>query len=336
MKYEIIFLPFWVINCSHIQQNDSEVFITYAGHSDVERETVQRHNIDTEKAQTATENIVTEDIVFIPNDKPVIRNEDTIKIDDVINTRRVGDLMRDSAITEKPNQDILFITGKNHDNNNEDQKMTRKNADNESNGKINPTKRKSKLDCTNLDCNSTVRSICGGRKENSQWKFRLFLNECYFRKVNCGFQYAVNRYELVTMDKCENIGGHYPKAPYNYKPVSLYKPRQLPINETRRSFVSRRSMSVGIDGTHCGHACPISCTEDYEPQCAISSAGQRKVFLNHCKLDQNSCIQNVAWHRRPLSECVGGKKADMNQNRGFISWMQRVGIIDRNGRLVLS
>ncbi|XP_050360270.1 uncharacterized protein LOC126780056 [Nymphalis io] len=334
MKYQIIFLPFWVINCSHTQRNDSDVFITYAGHSDVERETVQKQKIDIDKAPGTTDNVATEDIVFIPNDKPVIRNDDTIKIDDVINTRRVVDMMRDSAMTEKPNQDILFITGKNNENN-EEQKITKKKVNNESNIKSNH-RIKYKLDCTNLDCNNTVQSICGGRRENSQWKFRLFLNDCYFRKVNCGFQYAVNRYDIVTMDKCDNIGGHYPKVPYSYRPMSIFQPKELRNNETRRSFVSRRSLSLGIDGAHCEHTCPISCTEDYDPQCAVSSAGQRKVFINHCKLDQSSCIQNVAWYRRPLSECVGGKKADMNQNRGFISWMQRVGIIDRNGRLVLS
>ncbi|CAH2217444.1 jg10548 [Pararge aegeria aegeria] len=140
---------------------------------------------------------------------------------------------------------------------------------------------------------------------------------------------------MVPVEYCKNIGAHYLTRPYAFKPVPL--PQNEAANvETRRTFASRRSLNMGVDGSFCAHACPASCTEEYDPQCALSSSGQRKVFLNHCKLDYNSCLYKVVWHRRPLSECVGGKKADMTQNRGFIGWMQRVGIVDKKGRLVLS
>ncbi|XP_045456277.1 uncharacterized protein LOC123666115 [Melitaea cinxia] len=359
MRYPtIFFLPFWVINCSETPQNNTEIFIKYS-HSDVEP-TIDRRNIDDEKKiinngnsekivrKVTEEKIETEkvpivpeasgDVVFVPNDKPIFRNEDVFNVNDAVNTRRVGDLLSEDKhhiATEKANQDILFISGKNDEN--VEKTVQMKKTKNEPKSKAVPSRKKSKnLDCTRLDCNNTVESICGGRKENNQWKYRLFLNDCYLRKVNCGFQYPENRYDVVNMEKCKRIGGHYKTRSYNFKPIPVIDKKTFTNNETRRSFSSRRSLNMGIDGTICGHKCPISCTEDHDPQCAISNTGHRKVFLNHCQLDQNSCINNIVWHRRPLSECVGGRKADMNQNRGFIAWMQRAGMIDRNGRLVLN
>ncbi|CAH2083319.1 unnamed protein product [Euphydryas editha] len=358
MRYPtMFFLPFWVINCSETPQNDTEIFIKYS-HSDVDpavdRENIGTKRIDIKNAnpdkidrklieeKTETEKVLpleaSEDVVFVPNDKPTFRNEDVFNVSEAVNSRRVGELLSDDKhhiATEKSNQDILFISGKNDDD--IEKPLPKKKTNNEQKIKSVPSRKKYKnLNCTYLDCNNTIESICGGRKENNQWKYRLFLNDCYFRKVNCGFQYAANRYELVNMDKCKNIGGHYQTRSYNFKLIPVITKKTLNNNETRRNFPSRRSLSMGIDGAFCGHTCPISCTEDHDPQCAISNTGHRKVFLNHCKLDQNSCINNLVWHRRPLSECVGGRKADMNQNRGFISWMQRAGMIDKNGRLILN
>uniref|UniRef100_A0A2H1VEH8 SFRICE_008459 n=1 Tax=Spodoptera frugiperda TaxID=7108 RepID=A0A2H1VEH8_SPOFR len=96
-----------------------------------------------------------------------------------------------------------------------------------------------------------------------------------------------------------------------------------------------QSMSMDAKGRFCSHTCPSSCPEDYDPECAISATGQKRVFMNHCKLDQNSCFYSVVWHRSPLSECVGGEKAHLHQTRGFVGWMQRVGILDKKGHLVL-
>ncbi|CAH0731198.1 unnamed protein product, partial [Brenthis ino] len=349
MKYQILFIPIWIIDCSHIAQNNSEVFVSYSGHSDLERlEKLEEHVPQKEEKVTEKEEkitkvseTVTEGVVFIPNEKPVFRVEDGMKIDDLVNTRRIGDLMENiNVATEKPQQDILFISGKNNENL-ETLDASKKQNNHQDSGRLVPKSSKAKkpkpIDCTHLNCNNTINSVCGGKEEDKRWKFRLFLNECFFRKVNCGFQYAVNRYNIVPLEKCKNIGAHLVSRPFVFKPIPMPLQNKPSIqNETRRSFSSRRSLNMGIDGSFCAHACPSSCTDDYDPQCAVSNSGVRKVFLNHCKLDYNSCLYKVVWHRRPLSECVGGKKADMTQNRGFIGWMQRVGIVDRKGRLVLS
>lgn len=108
MKYQILFIPIWIIDCSHIAQNNSDIFVSYSGHSDLERiENVEEHVPQktesvsqkeekiTEKEEKITKvsETVTEGVVFIPNDKPVFRVEDDMKIDDLVNTRRIGDLM---------------------------------------------------------------------------------------------------------------------------------------------------------------------------------------------------------------------------------------------------
>ncbi|RVE40031.1 hypothetical protein evm_015319, partial [Chilo suppressalis] len=95
------------------------------------------------------------------------------------------------------------------------------------------------------------------------------------------------------------------------------------------------SFNKELDGRFCSHLCPSSCPEQYEPECAVSNKGERRVFMNHCKLDYNSCSYGTVWQKRPLAECVGGKKADLTRNSAFIGWMQRVGIVDNKGRLKL-
>ncbi|OWR42477.1 hypothetical protein KGM_203119B, partial [Danaus plexippus plexippus] len=318
-------------------------------HSDAEAKVMPKTVIET--GSTKHEPITTimydepvEDVVFVPNDKPVFRNEDmfdNVRISDVIDKTKTSDLMRNRNIkmadTESPLGEILFISGRNNENVEKPLAFEKKTELNKNSEIIRTSRKKTsnkKLNCKNLDCNSTVSSVCGGKEENKQWKYRLFLNDCFFRKVNCGFQNEINRYSVVSMDYCKGIARHGSRVPI---PMYMPGPRLKDKNiDTRRSIVSRRSLTKSVEGRNCDHECPASCTDDYKPQCAINAAGAKKVFLNHCQLDLNSCSHKLAWHLRPLSECVGGRKADMTQNRGFIGWMQRVGIVDKKGKLVLT
>ncbi|CAG9566134.1 unnamed protein product [Danaus chrysippus] len=151
---------------------------------------------------------------------------------------------------------------------------------------------------------------------------------------NRNIQMADTGYSVVSMDYCKGIARRDSRAPMTmYMPGPKLKEKNI---DTRRSIVSRRSLTKSVEGRNCDHECPVSCTDDYNPLCAINEVGARKVFLNHCQLDLNSCSHKLVWHLRPLSECVGGRKADMTQNRGFIGWMQRVGIVDKKGKLVLT
>lgn len=49
-----------------------------------------------------------------------------------------------------------------------------------------------KVDCANLACNRSRASVCGGKLDGHTWRYRLFLNECYLKKVNCEFKFDVN------------------------------------------------------------------------------------------------------------------------------------------------
>ncbi|CAK1592501.1 unnamed protein product [Parnassius mnemosyne] len=351
---------------SHTPINSSDLIVTYEGHSEVENaKPVSLAKHDTPETGVGnemfkvepklTKPVVTdtteayleakEDVVFIPNEKPVQRNEDylydreEVKMKDLL-TSRVSDVLSDKKVsveTEAPSKDVVFISGKNQeydakDNTNKSDRKHRKEQP-----EIVPETRETfkTINCSNLDCNITQDPVCGGKLEQNKWKYRLFLNECFFRKVNCAFRYRENRYKQVPAEKCNNVGAQYSERPFVYIPHPLPTPKPAIVRNERRSFSSRRSMSMGSDGQFCSHACPASCTDDYEPQCGISATGQKRVFLNHCKLDFNSCFYRVVWHVRPLSWCVGGQMADMRQNRGFIAWLQRVGIVDKKGKLVL-
>ncbi|XP_045525956.1 uncharacterized protein LOC123715142 isoform X2 [Pieris brassicae] len=334
MQYQLFFIPFYAIYTlsTHIDRNNSDVIITYTGHNEADRvmkdKTIKEPIINQGDVEIPhTENFTNteaNEVVFIPNEKEVFRNEDyrDVKVHDLIENTNVRNIMKTEHKTENPVGDIIFISGKNHEN--VESNVRPKEAE-----RI-PTGKKMKMDCNNLNCNNTLASICGLKEEDNKIKYRLFLNECFFRKVNCAFKYANNRYKVVPIEHCKNIGGRVIPKPYAHKPNVVKK------GDTRRSFSSRRTLNMGIDGAFCGHSCPDHCTEDYEPQCAVSANGERRVFVNHCVLDYNSCLYGAVWQRRPLSECVGGKKADLRQNRGFIGWLQRVGIVDKRGRLVLS
>ncbi|KAJ0184201.1 hypothetical protein K1T71_000624 [Dendrolimus kikuchii] len=358
----------------HVPKNNSDVIVTYSGHAEANFEpekyfqnttlksiiTSTTSQITTNKerikifvpeyiinrAMSTTDYPFTEedDVVFIPNEKAAIPrygdefpSRNKMRIEDLMK-KSVGDIINDQNIriesnTEAP-KDIFFISGKNNENIETSTKTRKTETKIESRRSGKETL---KLDCRNLDCNNTISSVCGGKYEHREWRYRIFLNDCYFRKVNCAFKYPENRYKLVLLEKCKNTGAHVqrPAMIYNPSPPAYVK-QAIKLNSTRRNLISRRSETRDIDGQACSHACPITCPEDYEPECAVSSNGNQRVFLNHCKLDYNSCTFGVVWYKRPLSECVGGRKADMRQNRAFIGWMQRVGIVDNKGRLVLS
>uniref|UniRef100_A0A2A4J0D5 Kazal-like domain-containing protein n=1 Tax=Heliothis virescens TaxID=7102 RepID=A0A2A4J0D5_HELVI len=355
-----VLIPTLIIK-SNCDDNKTDIFVQYSGHA--EAEYLERSTpVSTTNVLSTTVPVSTtiptrvlgpssttryseerESVVFVPNKERAESNEGNgMRIKDIMMMKTVNDAMDKNFHVEKannPNEDIVFISGKNHDTD-----KTREESGRRSETQYNHIEDtdedfviKTKLNCTDLDCNNTIRSVCGAKFLNNDWRYRLFLNDCYFRKVNCAFKYEVNRYKQVTVDRCKTIGAHYMDRafPYQPKPYPIDKPTDKVEFDTRQVVASRRSMTMNYNGQFCSHPCPISCPEDYDPQCAASGTGQKRVFLNHCKLDHNSCFYGVVWHKRPLAECIGHQKADMRQNRGFIGWMQRVGIVDKKGRLVL-
>ncbi|XP_063835965.1 uncharacterized protein LOC135085139 [Ostrinia nubilalis] len=361
MWYQIITITTLAITSDcHTPKNNSDVIVTYAGHAEANVETKFEPKPIPEKPETTstTEHVKimipesytaettpffeddTESVVFVPNEKPVFRNDDyradRMSIGDIVMRKSVGDILSDKNIrvaSESPNEQILFISGKNSEH---ADNTRRKETAYEPRTSAKETK-KIGLDCSNLDCNNTLKSVCGGKMEHKTWRYRLFLNECYFRKVNCGFKYEVNRFRVMPDELCKPIGSHHSERPFVYNPPLPILPVEKPVPVVmRRSPSSRRSLNLEIDGSFCSHPCPTTCPDDYSPECAVTTKGQRKMFVNHCKLDFNSCSYGTVWHRRPLSECVGNKKADLRQNRAFIGWMQRIGIVDSKGRLVMA
>ncbi|XP_068627118.1 uncharacterized protein [Battus philenor] len=338
------------IKC-HTPINNSEIIVTYKGHSEIgldkpifytehnpESDNKDHDRVTTKRTEVQTEEYpMTEgDVVFVPNEKPIIRNEDIVegetRINDLLTRKYMSNVVNEKKViehTDIPNNEAIFITGKNKEYDLKEIETKKKIEQ-----KTAPVKTKAdnKLNCTNLDCDTTQETICGGKVEENKWKYRLFLNKCYFNKVNCGFRHSINRYKKVQMRNCDNIAMRTLERPL-VVPNKVINEAVTIRNDTRISFPSRRSLNKGVDGQFCSHLCPGSCTDDYDPQCAVSGAGEKRVFLNHCKLDQNSCSYKVVWYRRPLSWCVGGKKADLRENRGFVAWLQRAGLVDGKGRL---
>ncbi|XP_026747860.1 uncharacterized protein LOC113508892 [Trichoplusia ni] len=366
-----VLIPTLIIksNCN-ANRTDPDVFVR-GGHADAEYfrpttsekvteaetetttvKTTVKVTISTAKPTTTVKYEDDADVMFIPNkpeqaarererDREKERDDDeddkyaNLRIKDLMMMKSVNDVLNKNFHVDKPdppNEDIVFITGKNHERNDDGKRSDDNIVDYIDDDMI----QRPKLNCSDLDCNNTIHSVCGAKVVNRELKYRLFLNDCYFRKVNCAFKYEINRYRQVTVDRCKTIGAHYVEKPFAFKPKSFPMEKNAAKGVfPSRSSSSRRSMAMNYNGQFCSHPCPVSCPDEYDPQCAVSGTGQRRVFLNHCKLDYNSCFYGVVWHKRPLAECIGGKKADMRQNRGFIGWMQRVGIVDRKGRLVL-
>ncbi|KAJ2942454.1 hypothetical protein O0L34_g16059 [Tuta absoluta] len=374
MLYQAIFLTIITAATSHTPANTSSI-IMVGGHADMQdtvflttkpagvtgvttRKTTANSDSSDELTQDEHHGKKKEeegDVVFVPTGRNIFMNdealhEDTIRMSDVLDNKRVSGVKE----TEKPG-DILFIQGKNNERqsrpNVETRRMSNVNEENKGEFKYidyedEETKKGTTpvpLDCEHLDCEHVIDSVCGGKMERSEMKYRLFKNECFFRKVNCGFNYATNRYLQVDLDFCKNIATHvtrqYDNYPMYYQKIETQQirpqKRRNDIEPTRR-FSGRRAMIMNEGGKYCSHACPTMCTDVYEPECALSASGLRRVFRNHCSLDLNSCEYQMLWRVRPLSECTGVMKADMHQNRAFIDWMQKSGIIDRKGKLVLN
>ncbi|KAG6462273.1 hypothetical protein O3G_MSEX013154 [Manduca sexta] len=252
--FPAVLVPVLIINTKCHTANNSDVIVINSGHADV---VDQPQNIINEpKTTETTENTklmipetttteaeieATEDVVFVPNEKEVQRNfdDDKMKIGDILYRKTVGDIMNDRNVrieTEAPNEDIVFISGKNNENI-ETSKIER-------NKEVNIQKKekpkKKFIDCANLDCNNTLNSVCGVKKDNGHLKYRLFLNDCYFRKVNCNFKYEENRYKQIELERCRNIASHNTERPFSYNPMPLPPPRPSPMDKSRRSLSSRR------------------------------------------------------------------------------------------------
>ncbi|XP_041983656.1 uncharacterized protein LOC121736500 isoform X1 [Aricia agestis] len=331
--------------------NDSNIIITRAGHSDIDR--IIPEKITNKEEKQNIDQPIDSDVVFVPNSETRgnERHEN-------YNINRVTERTIEKTVAEQSEQskDVIFITGKNNEdvekiNKHTIQKQSETGRDvfvrgKEKHNDVVVQRKNMPLDCSNVICNNTLHSLCGERKDQGISKYRLFRNECYLRKVNCEFKDEFNRYVEVELEKCAKIAAHLPESPQEYvqnvpiitEEVRVPK-RRINIkkqNKIRRSFKSRRSLSMGVDGRACQHDCPTYCTDVYVPECALSSSGQQKVFLNHCKLDLDSCLRDTVWYRRPLYECVGRKRTQVEQNREFIVWMQRSGLIDKKGKLIKS
>ncbi|XP_041983657.1 uncharacterized protein LOC121736500 isoform X2 [Aricia agestis] len=296
--------------------NDSNIIITRAGHSDIDR--IIPEKITNKEEKQNIDQPIDSDVVFVPNSETRgnERHEN-------YNINRVTERTIEKTVAEQSEQskDVIFITGKNNEdvekiNKHTIQKQSETGRDvfvrgKEKHNDVVVQRKNMPLDCSNVICNNTLHSLCGERKDQGISKYRLFRNECYLRKVNCEFKDEFNRYVEVELEKCAKIAAHLPESP-------------------------QESLSMGVDGRACQHDCPTYCTDVYVPECALSSSGQQKVFLNHCKLDLDSCLRDTVWYRRPLYECVGRKRTQVEQNREFIVWMQRSGLIDKKGKLIKS
>ncbi|XP_073966370.1 uncharacterized protein [Choristoneura fumiferana] len=365
--------------CAHVARNDTDIVVTYEGHAEAVRPVpVPKSGTDTGTERTDEKVVVMsdtdsdylehsnvkvqneptegpEEVVFIPSGnrdggeyarRSNREREREFRVKDVMEKHTIGDIINDRVVqaeTESPNEGILFISGKNNEN-------MEQNIKKEEEAKINLKEVKeaaAPLDCRNLNCDHTLAAVCGVRLEQKKPRYRLFLNDCYFRKVNCGFSYEYNRYTVAPREKCATVGSHYPRRPdpptflpRPPSPAATGRREEEPPRETRRMMASRRALSTGVDGSPCSHPCPVHCPDDYTPECAITITAalsqQARVFLNHCQLDLHSCSTGSVWQRRPLADCVGNKKAEVQNNRAFIGWMQRVGIVDKKGRMVLA
>ncbi|KAF9406470.1 hypothetical protein HW555_013170, partial [Spodoptera exigua] len=103
-------------------------------------------------------------------------------------------------------------------------------------------------------------------------------------------------YKPVELEKCKTVGTHNAERPFSFQPRNYNFEKVQTQTETpdgRRVHAKRRSLTLITDGVFCSHPCPVSCPEDYDPQCAISVTGQKRVFVNHCQLDYNSCFYGV-------------------------------------------
>ncbi|XP_063371995.1 uncharacterized protein LOC134660198 [Cydia amplana] len=357
--------------------NTSDVITTYMGHSDVqtpvdfrkgnekgrnsggerkgdklksEREEKEANDSDyLEQTTAATE--AGNDVVFIPSgnsDAQSFRRAgrargDEYSVKDMMERVAVGDVINEryKTETEPPEGGVVFKPGKNDERTEEKIKHELDDEKIEQAVKEYKEAYENPMDCENLDCENVLEAICGVKLENKRPKYRLFKNECFFRKVNCGLRYDYNRYRTVSIDQCDGVGSHLP--PQEQTGWLQYQPRPLPRSQpsggggqsSGRRSASRRAMTSNPNGLPCDHFCPVRCPEVYAPVCAYTYPERARVFQNHCLLDLQSCNDGSVWHERALSECAGDVRAEVHERAAFIGWMQRMGILDKKGHLVM-
>ncbi|XP_048003062.1 uncharacterized protein LOC125239491 [Leguminivora glycinivorella] len=355
----------------HMAHTTSDVITTYMGHSDVQApvqpfrkgnkkgerggkgrgdklKTEEKKNDEDFLEQTTAHPETGNDVVFIPsgNNDPSFRRSggarrDEYSVKDMMERVAVGDVINERyrTETEAPAEGaVVFKPGKNDERTEE--KIKHEMDDERIEQAVKEYKEiyENPMDCENLDCENVLEAVCGVKLENKRPKYRLFKNECFFRKVNCGLKYDYNRYRTVSIDQCDGVGSHLP--PQEHTGWIQYQPRPLPRSQpsggqtSGRRTNSRRAMTANADGLPCNHYCPTRCPDMYTPVCAYTS-NRARVFQNHCQLDLQSCSDGSVWQERALAECAGDVRAEVHERAAFISWMQRMGILDKKGHLVM-
>ncbi|XP_061727399.1 uncharacterized protein LOC133532657 [Cydia pomonella] len=425
----IILLP--MTEAGHMAHNTSDVITTYMGHSDVqapvdfrkgnekgrksggerkgdklsereERKEKGEANDSDYLEQTTAPTEAGNDVVFIPSgnsDSQSFRRAESARRDeysvkDMMERVAVGDVINEryKTETEPPEGGIVFKPGKNDERTEEKIKHELDDEKIEQAVKEYKEVYENPMDCENLDCENVLEAVCGVKLENKRPKYRLFKNECFFRKVNCGLRYDYNRYRTVSIEQCDGVGSHLP--PQEHTGWLQYQPRPLPQiqlsgggqSSGRRSASRRRktcecdrlgnhppgvhwlaavpaqafvktsdkwwrseqrgdellqdaflpsAMTANAEGLPCDHFCPVRCPDMYAPVCAYSFPKRARVFQNHCSLDLQSCNDGSVWQERALSECAGDVRAEVHERAAFIGWMQRMGILDKKGHLVM-
>ncbi|XP_037972382.2 uncharacterized protein LOC105388971 [Plutella xylostella] len=349
----VIFLILFVGDCE-CDEGPSDVIVTFgSGHSDSERLVNAPRFID--QSDTRIESSSTPNsegqptspapeqgsVLFIPrnNDDEEYLRKSEDRMQDLLHGRRTMEDVARKAFDATTNGDNVFMAGKNYDelDKKEKKKSNRRAENHEEANDYSTTAAPKRINCKNLNCDhQKLNPTCGAKLDHNSVKYRLFRSKCLLRKVNCGLNHDSNRYTIVEPNYCEHVGRHGQPPPPNYRPSTNYsyrKKQDLPPLETRRLMASKRSQNMDINGQFCFHICPIVCPDQYEPECAISETGQKRVFMNHCHLDMSSCKEDTAWRAQPLVQCVGEEAAENKQTRSFVAWMQNVGVVDARGRL---
>ncbi|XP_063631115.1 uncharacterized protein LOC134802398 isoform X2 [Cydia splendana] len=261
-----LLVPILTIEAGHMAYNTSDVITTYTGHSDVqapvefrkgnekgrksggerkgdklksEREEEKEANDSDYLEQTTAATEAGNDVVFIPSgnsDAQSFRRaegarRDEYSVKDMMERVAVGDVINEryKTETEPPEGGVVFKPGKNDERTEEKIKHEMDDERIEQAVKEYKEVYENPMDCENLDCENVLEAVCGVKLENKRPKYRLFKNECFFRKVNCGLRYDYNRYRTVSIDQCDGVGSHLP--PQEHAGWLQYQPRPLPRSQ---------------------------------------------------------------------------------------------------------
>ncbi|XP_063392200.1 uncharacterized protein LOC134677668 [Cydia fagiglandana] len=156
---------------------------------------------------------------------------DEYSVKDMMERVAVGDVINEryKTETEPPEGGVVFKPGKNDERTEEKIKHEMDDERIEQAVKEYKEVYENPMDCENLDCENVLEAVCGVKLENKRPKYRLFKNECFFRKVNCGLRYDYNRYRTVSIDQCDGVGSHLP--PQEHAGWLQYQPRPLPRSQ---------------------------------------------------------------------------------------------------------